>query len=361
MKQIIRNKYLIFIISALILTQIAAVSPVAAKKKNKAKSSQSFLKKIKFEASLGLAYDDNIINYSDDDLALYDNRTRPDKFAIESRDDFIFSPGIESRYVGRLLGGKNGSISAGFNYYFFAQNDVKRYARISLNFRQYIIRSGYVQFTYGLIPSYYYRNQYYSPDTTYKEAKFLKHSLGLEIGYDIIEILKADLSYNFQIKDFNMEFNERDTDIHAFEINFILNARHDLKFWSGYRFEIARSDGKDISDPDIIDASYDSWSIPLGIRYLSRFQRSLKPEFYSRLQFRQTKYQSSKIADLYRFGRQDDNFQMEIGVTAAIYSRIKANLSYTFQKKISDLPTDSLESALDYSSNLVALRFERAF
>jgi len=50
-----------------------------------------------------------------------------------------------------------------------------------------------------------------------------------------------------------------------------------------------------------------------------------------------------------------------LGSTADIAWGVKANLAYTFQQKISDLPIDSLETALDYTSNLISLKLERAF
>jgi len=277
-----------FIIFAILLQAFA--SPVAFAKKKKSprkKSENSFLKKVKIRTDLGILYDDNVINYSDDDLSTYDSQVNPDRFSIKSKDDVIINFGLSPEYSGKLFANRNGSVSLGAYYNFFVNNDVKRYIRFSLRARQHIIKGGYLQLSYGLIPSYYYRN--YRPDSAYAEAKFSKHTFGAEIGYDITKYLKVDLSYDLQLKNFNNDFNERDANINSLGLGVVARPVSKLKIWSGYKLEFARADGRHNPDINIVDVSYDAYIFPLGIRYYSGLSRTFKPEFYSEFKFRQTK------------------------------------------------------------------------
>lgn len=335
-------------------------SPAEAQKKKKKKKPKS-QQVLFFEASLETKYDDNIINYSDDDLDLYDINARPDKFAIESKDDWIIIPRIEGRIKGNFIGGHTGWFEVNFTDYHYARNEVRRFQRYGASARQYFMKGAYGEVEYYYIPDYYYRNQYYQATGSYIEASFAKHFLKLEAGYDIRSNLKADLSYRYQRKSFNSEVSERNLNIHQARFDAVWRATRVQKIWVYYDLERAVAAGKDDPNPEARDVSYDAWDITLGTRLYSRLFGKLRPEVVSHLQFREIKFQTVKYQDIYRFGRKDRNIVFVVGTSWNLPYRLRFNVDYTYKQKRTDLPVPSVESLLDYNSNIVSFELNRGF
>ncbi len=119
----------IFLLTAIVLAGIMAFStPVLAKKKARAKP-KAPVKNFVLDVSLTTSYDDNILRYSDADLGLFGSDSLPSKFAIESKNDWIFRPQISPRFQGRLIGHQPAYVRLIYDYFGYVKNDVRRYSR----------------------------------------------------------------------------------------------------------------------------------------------------------------------------------------------------------------------------------------
>ncbi len=350
------------IFSIIILLSLTLHADAKKKKRpKKTKPSRIFV----LDTSLDIKYHDNIINYSDDDLDLYDVGEQESKFSIKSKDDWILVPRIEPSIKGRFLGRHQAWLKFNYRYYFYSQNDIRRYQRFGLSGRHYIAKSVYAEIEYAYIPEYYYRNQYVTDDTgnsSYIEANFSKHYLKFEYGMNLIPTLKADLSYRYQKKTFNPELSERDLSVNGIRLDGIWKMSKKYKFWSYYGFERAEAHGADIADLDVNDVSYDAWDITFGGRYYSRLFGKYKPEFVSTFKFRQIRYQTIKYVDAYRFGRQDNNYYFRVGTAWNFPRKIRIEADYNLiAKRVGSLFDPTKISVLEYSSNSVSIKIKRRF
>ncbi|MEE9554488.1 MAG: hypothetical protein V3W18_09345 [candidate division Zixibacteria bacterium] len=353
-----RNRILIIMISAFVAVYMLW-SPAEAKKKKQKKSKS---KQVLFlDVGLRTTYDENIIRYSDADLDLYDISGRPDKFSIKSKDDWIISPDIEARLKGKFIKSKTAWIGLNYRYYYYAQNDVRRFQKISVFGRHYFMRGGYLELEYSYLPDYYYRNQFDQDQGIYIDASFSKHSFKFETGLDITSSLKGDISYRYQSKTFNPEVSERDLTVNGLRLDGIWRASKTIKFWAYYGLQRANADGADIPDLDIKDVSYDAWDITLGTRYYSKLHKKMKPEFFSTLQIREIKFRTTKYRDIYRFDREDRNFRFRVGTALRLFYKIRFDIYYTYQQKRVDLPAEAYEGLLEYKANSVSFGFKRSF
>ena len=351
-------------LSVIILLVFSFSADAARKKKRPQKS--KFSQMVSFNAGLDITYDDNIINYSDDDLDLYAGGTGESKFSITSKDDWIIIPRLEARIKGKLIKGHTAWLEPSFQYYYYARNDIRRYFRLGLIGRHYLFRSGYLEAEYSYIPDYYYRNQYYTDDSgasTYLEANFSKHFLKFEYGMNLKPTLKGDVSYRYQNKTFNEEFSERDLSVNGLRFDGIWTATKRFKFWGYYGLERAEAKGADIPDPEmkIKDVSFDAWDITLGARYYSGILKRYKPEFVTSFKYRQIKYQTIKYTDDYRFGRKDSNYYFRIGVAGQLPGKARLEADYNLVAKRVTLLDTSKEGLLEYDSNSVSLKISRGF
>jgi hypothetical protein len=361
----------VFLATLLLLT---LPSQADAKRKVKHKKSKT-IKYLYLDASLGISYDDNVINYSDADLNLFSNDSLQGKFAIQSKDDWIIVPQIRPRLKASFLGGQTAWVSLGFDYYNYIQNDVLRYERITLEGRQYYSSKGYGQLTYSYIPNYYYRNYTVGRDQygfdIFHEAKYSKHSVALETGYDFTRLISGTVIYNYQHRSFNKEFNFRSTNLNGIDLQGMWKVLPMVRIWAYYGYESSRAKGADMPDT-IVDVSYDAWDITFGARYYAPFLKKYSPELFSAFQFRNIKYQSDRPLDAYRLGRKDNNYLLRIGVACRIHHDFQAELTYSYLQKKAQLPdlypngnvretTSQLENELNYKSNIILLRFSRTF
>jgi hypothetical protein len=352
------NRIIAAAISAFIAIALVWSSAEAQKKK---KSSKPRERQVLFlDINIDLTYDDNVINYSDADLDIYDQEQNPDKFEIKSQDDWIITSRVQPRLKGKFISGRTAWLDLEFTHYHYMDNDVRRYQKYGLTGRQYFRRGGYVELEYYYIPDYYYRNQLVQD--TWIKASFSKHSVKAEIGYDILPNLKGDLSYRFQSKTFNSEIDERDLEVNGFRLDAIWRATKNFKLWAYYGLRRATAAGADFPDDlDVRDVSYDAWDITLGVRHYSALFKRLKPQLVSTIEFSGIRFRTTNYRDVYRFGREDLNLRFRIGISWRLLYAIRLDIDYRYQQKDSDLFYPSYTDALEYDSNSITFRLKRGF
>lgn len=311
------------------------------------------------QAEVDLSYDDNIINYSDFDLDLFESGGREEKFAIGSKSDFITAPKFTLQLRPRILKRYASELSFTYRYRIYSRNSVKNYHFLSAAVHQSLRKYGYWEFRYYFIPEYYYRNQYDRDLGEYQEAYFEKHSLSLEYGYYFKRYLKGAVWYSYRVKDFDL-FDERDAEYHSLYLESIWRYWRSVKFWGEYRVTYSRAEGRDDPDPQVKDVSYDSWGFTLGSRLYGERVVDLPLEFVTTFEYDRIMFQTEKIQDDYRLGRKDNNYQLRFGIAYSPLDEVRLELDYYYSTKSVTLAEESLADRLEYSSNEVrlGLRYE---
>ena len=303
--------------------------------------------------SLTTIYDDNVLDYSDADLdAMDDSSTAANKYGIKSKDDFILNPELTVVYKTRLAGH---SLHLGtiLDYYYYQENDIKRYFRIETFFKRYFKRGLYFQGSFAYLPDYYYRNSYISGEG-YFEAKFDKLILEAKIAMPFHKTLNGNLTYSYSNKNFIKIFDERDIKEHRFGGELIYRPVRLWKGWGSYTYIHAIGAGAD--DPGYRrDTSYDTNRFTLGGRlYLKGIKRK-SLQLAIRGTYDIVYYQTTKITneDRYRLGREDNRINLAFMLDHKITRDLNFGLRYYWMDKSVDLPADDLKPYLESSSNSV--------
>ena len=373
------------ILTAVVLASFTWSNALAAGKKKKGSLKARSQKIFVINTDIGMAYDDNIIDYSEADLATFDSLATIEKFAgLKSKNDWILTPQIRPQIRGRFVGGQLASLAMEYDYYYYLRNSVRRYSKFVIEGKHYFIPTGYIQVTYSYVPNYFYRNEptgiytsYIDSTATpprrrlsanYDKAKFTKNQIAAEIGYDITKTLKGSAIYLYQHKSFNPVFKARDININRGEIDGIWKARPNLRLSADYGFERGRS--KLSGTMDSLDVSYDAWDITLGERYNLPVFSSYKPDVFGSIQFRRIIDQTSNFGDVYRVGRKDNNYLLRVGTSLTVLYGVRTEISYVYVRKKASIPNlypdpirnipltvAEIERELDYTSNMISLRF----
>jgi len=315
-----------------------------------------------YEIGLKCTYDDNILNYSDADLDLYDSigSTPAGKFGIDSKDDFIFSPSFGIKYKSRLLGH---TFQAGFSsiYNFNVKNDLCRYFSGTIWVREYLRKGTYLQAGLKYIPEYHYRNLL-AYDGAYREAEFSKLGADLTL-YSVLAKRIAGRAYlGHERKDFGRFFDERDLKTYrfGFELNYRFSGRG--RAVGGYEFSISKSEGRG-SEAYRRDTSYDMFSFWGGLRFAADGISGKRLLVSPRLGYRLALYQTAKMTweDRFRFGRKDTRLRASLDLRQTISNRFDVLLGAAVNSNDADLPAKDVKRFLDYSSFTINIGFDYSF
>ncbi len=306
-----------------------------------------------FNLELQTIYDDNILDYSDADLDLMDDPTVPDnRYGIKSKDDYIFIPELEIVYKTQLAGH---SLHTGLKgrYYYYKENDIKRYFKVEGYFKRFFNKRTYFQGTIGFLPDYYYRNSYSSTEG-YQEAKFDKFSLEAKLSHKLNEYITTNLSYSYANKNFIQLFDERDIKEHEFQGEAIYYPSKYWKSWFSYAFTTAIGAGaKSIQFRR--DTSFDANLLTFGTRLYLKGLKKKSFELAGQVSYKIVYFQTSKVTteDRYRLGREDNRWYVTLMAKHAVNSRFNVGVNFKKTTKTVDLPAQELKDFLESSSNSV--------
>ncbi|MBD3168649.1 MAG: hypothetical protein GF307_04145 [candidate division Zixibacteria bacterium] len=311
--------------------------------------------KLELNARMDITYDDNVVNYSDSDLDLYDSGGKDQKFEIESKDDIILTPRANFTMIRNRQGGLKCYLDGLIIFHFYSQNDIKNYQYYRLRFTREISRQleAYVQVAY--IPDYYYRNQWDPDVNEYFEAEFSKFYLYGGIDIEPFSHLTVSTDINYDTKKFNDRFDHLDSRKLVFEFMAVERFSYFYKAWGQYRFGYNRAEGEDDPDPDKKDTSYDLIGFTFGSRfYLSKITEDVIQVAVT-VSYDRLLYQTAKVNDIYRFGRKDNNYEFSIA-PRYYYKNWRFEIEYLYQAKRTDIGAgDDIKELLEYDSNEIKL------
>jgi len=304
---------------------------------------------------LQTVYNDNILSYSDADLDQFDDTSASaNKYGIESKDDYIIIPELDIVFKTRLAGH---SLHLGVKgrYYYYQENDIKRYYRVEAYFKRYFKKGIYLQGSINFLPEYYYRNSY-SLTEGYQEAKFDKMSVTGKLSVLLIDGLRGNFQYRYSDKDFIPLFDERDLTEHLFKVEAIYRPARLWKGWLSYAYTTAKGAGSD--DPLMRrDTSFDANLFTAGSRLYLHGLKGKGFELAGRASYKVVYFQTVKInsEDSYRLGREDYRWYLTLMAKHEITSRFNVGINIARMTKSVELPAEYLKEFLESKSNSIYL------
>ncbi|MEO7736398.1 MAG: hypothetical protein ABIY55_35900, partial [Kofleriaceae bacterium] len=170
-------------------------------------------------------YDDNFLQYSGDQLQDFQLALHPDRYSIKSSDDLILNPslamawdldsGRERRHSLRLKGEGN----------FHRKNRTADFHSLSIGWRESWSRDRRLNLSWYVLPRYYLR-QLFDDDavpvsaglTKYRRADLRLHIASADWSQRIARNVLLDLGYQYENRDYNHDFDERDSGLHQGEV-----------------------------------------------------------------------------------------------------------------------------------------------
>ena len=326
-------------------------------------------KRVLVGAGLSGFYDDNVIQYSSDQIALFDSGLAPDRFSIESIGDMIWRPSASLGYESRGQDGRGFEAGVRGRGEFHAKDKTADFRSLSGQWRQFFSRRSTLE-ARGYHAPHFYLRQLFDDDapavpTRYRRAEFSLTLGSLELRRRITRGTWAGLSYQYERRSYNPEFVERTSNTHQglAEVSWTRLARRGrLGIHGGYRRSDAKaSDGDDPPGvvPDDPDVSYHGLvagadgRMSLNRHGNSRVRASLGYELKLR------DYTSEVLTDRYHFGRNDLDHEV---VAALRWARgpWTAQAFYGYERNIAHLgaaaPTTT--DVGSYTENRVGLSLD---
>lgn len=273
---------------------------------------------LELAAGVSTWHDSNLLQYSDPQIRQFESGAFPNRFAIDSIDDFTFSPSLALTWELNRGGGRRHAVRLWGDGDFHATNSTADFQSMSLTWREYF-RGGHRLSIRGYyLPSYYLRQLRDVTTGTYERAQF---SLAIgEAGWvqTIKRGVQVSLDAQFERRVYSPFFPERTSNTYQAELALGLDRlphRGALEFSFAYRKSLA--DGADYPStyPDV---SYHGWwadangRVEFGGGDHVRFGGDLHYKIEGRT------YDSEHPADRSHYGRSDIANAVEIGLRAHV-------------------------------------------
>ena len=165
---------------------------------------------------IGAGYDSNLLQYSDEQLQLFESGTRPDEFSIQTRDDAVWTPFLALTLEQRRSGSRRRSLRLRGDGDFHAKNSTADYHSVGAVWREGLGGGRRLQLSYYLLPNYYLRQLFdataivpYRGLSKYRRAELRLQIAGANwsqrLGHS--GVLSGD--YRFEHRRYNPAFDER--------------------------------------------------------------------------------------------------------------------------------------------------------
>ena len=323
-------------------------------------------KRVLIRAGLDSYYDDNILEYSDDQIAAFQQGSSPDRYSILSVDNLELDPALSVALENRIPGGRGWRMTLRGKGTFHDKNQTADFRAASAEWRQSLSRGTSFAIRGYYLPRFYLR-QLRDEDaplvpTQYRRAEFALFIGSLSWRQRITPATSADLAYQFENRDYNAGFVERNSGTHQGEARFAWSRLHgtgSLQIRGGYRLANAKAaDGDELpgAPPDDPDVGYHGLLAGLDGRVdLARgITASLGYELGTR------DYTSKEPTDRYHYGRRDVSHAVEAGLRWNVWRHCSLIGSYAHQRNSARLGAVAPSSSEvgSYSKNRVGLGIE---
>lgn len=329
--------------------------------------------RINFGVSLSGVYDSNILEYSKDQLTLFEGATRPDRFSLKSTDDLVWNPAVTLGWEHRGARGRRHALRLKGEGDFHQKNGTADFRAASVGWRESWSRDRRLSVGWYRLPKFYLRqlqDEDYVPPfpglSRYRRAFF-----SLDIGsagwsQRIGKSNALDLGYQYELRRYNRDFRERDSGTHQGEIawGWTRLPNHGAVELRGlYRLNRAKAeDGDEVAalPPDDSDVSYHGLGFGAhGDEELGRV-RDWRFTADGDAQISTRNYDSNRPLDKYHFGRKDQLSGVEVGLSARWKRNWRARAFWHYDHNSAKLGTSAPSSTDtgDYSRSQAGLRLD---
>ena len=294
---------------------------------------------------LSTYYDDNILQYSDGQIADFEGSFHPDRYSIESVDDVVFVPSLAATWAQDRGRARRQALRARFEGDYHGRNGTADFHSASIALSESWARDRELSLSYYWLPSFYLRQLFdedvvppYPGLTKYRRADFSLQIASIEWTQRLRRRLLVTLGYQFEGRNYNHDFDERDSDLHqgVLDLSLVrLRRRGSVHAGGAYRDSRARrNDGDAAPDPDV---SYHGMSLWAGGRMELwragswRLLGDLGYELETRT------YTSTVTTDRYHYGRDDVRNAIEVGLRTAYRPHWSLRGFYRFQDNTATL------------------------
>lgn len=341
--------------------------PIAQKRTGRRTPAPFFSGKL----TLGTTYDNNILDYSARDVRLLDSGTQPTRFAIRSAGDFIFGAGTQFDFRPVIWENRPTRLRLSSAGDLYARDGVKNKGEFGAELRQSLFRHAALLTGIDYLPSFYLRNLFWrghplgSP--AYARARFRRWTYSGAFAYDFSSRVDVQVGYAFETRNYNREFNERDSKSHVVngEIDYDLAKR--LRVDLSYEFDWTLADGRHNPDPRVVDISNRAHQFAMDFFFRPVVWRHHPFQLVQRAAYQFQDYTSNRPLDRYHFGRKDHEWHLRTAVSLDLTRSLEAGLAYTFAMATTNTsvtappPAVSLADVGDYKSHALAARVTVSF
>ena len=309
------------------------------------------------------SFDNNMLNYSDEDRALFDSLPSSQRFAISSLDDRATSIGARLTFdYGRRKTGLWRLRLKG-DATFFALNSYRRYTQWGVELRRVVGRS-YGELSFGWLPKFNLRNLYWRPmpgrpiGVRYAAADFSRVTFGLELGTALTSRLDGRINLQLGASNYKYPFDERDnsTVTESARLTYDLSKRATV--YGGFGFAQSRAAGRDSVNALVKDVSYNARLAEVGVRF--KCDRRGRVIASSSLDYQHQDFQSAKPLDLSHYQRVDDDYEFSTSLSWHASENFQPELNYSYRTSKSNV-TSSAADFGSYSAHRFGLQMTAYF
>lgn len=279
------------------------------------------------------SYDDNILQYSKDQIATFESGAKPSHFSIESTDDAVFEPNVSVAYERNRRAGGSSTIRARVTGSFHSRNGTADNRAGSLSWREAFGPRHALTLSAYHLPHFYLRQLFdedavvpYPGLTKYRRAEFGLTIASAAWRERLTRQSSVTLSYSFEHRGYNADFRERTSATHEGGVGYDWDRRGSASrfgFSAGYRRSQAKADDADSIPLDDADISYHGVVLGAGGKLQLSHGPAGRLTGEADYEYRTRDYTSDRPDDTSHFGRTDRLHD----VTAALRLTLPGRLS----------------------------------
>ncbi|MBI5711381.1 MAG: hypothetical protein HZC42_13940 [Candidatus Eisenbacteria bacterium] len=305
-----------------VLLMVLALSPALAAPARAAGQSLSLT------TGLSTTYDDNILQYSDTLLTVFDSGSKPTHFSIASKGDLVLNPSLALTWESDAGHGRRHALRLRGEGDFHDRNATADYRSVSVLWRESWARGRRLSLGWFTLPRYYLR-QLFDEDlplvpgqTRYRRATFRLQIGTVSWDQRLTKNTDIGVGYRYEGRAYDDAFVERDANLHQGELALGFNrlpARGSVDLEGGYRVSRAKAaDADEVPGvtPDDQDLSYSGFVA--GVRGRAELTRGKAWRLTGDVgyQLATRHFDSDRPADANHFGRSDLLNAVEVGLRA---------------------------------------------
>ena len=302
-------------------------------------------------ATVGLTmlYDDNILQYSQEQLEVYESGRQPDRFSLATSDDALFGPSLSLSWEADRGGGRRRGLSLQGSGDFHAKNGTADFRSGRVSWREQLRSGQRLLVSYYLLPHFYVRQLFdedavvpYSGLSRYRRAQFDLQIASLSWMQPLARRLRVELDYQYENRRYNSSFRERDSGAHEGRVGLhwrLLPRGQRIDTWGGYRVSHARADDGDLEPASADDVDLRYRGLVAGVQGTVDLARGPRWRLSADLEYglATRTYGSDRPADRYHFGRDDLLNEGAIGFRLARGPHWSVRGFYRLEKSRADL------------------------